>query len=398
MQQQHSSRPKRREDYKVRVCFIAHALTPEHLSTQWINKQLCQLGFPEMTEQGVSDSFKWLGFPIHPKDESLEPVWVDFYIIRMFGGAFYHQIRTGAPFAWVTQLALYASYEARRDGVDQFVVGFGAYSKQATGHGQKFVNLFGQHLGSLVSTTHGDTGTVAFSLDTIEHLGNWQGKRVSILGANGVIGTALTRCIAASDFLEFDTIQLVGKPDRPGATLKLQRLVELQQVVAKDTNTQILFHQDHRRACHENSSDLVIVATAGQRLTGEDIPDGAVVLDLCTPSACSREEDWQGKIILNSGCGHFEEGVLPNDFGMIAAEQVIDLGMGDHVAWGCLAETVALASAKMQVHATGPLIMPEAVGKMRALLARFGCTMQPLLEINRGLMTREDVMAFINNR
>jgi len=366
-----------------RVAFVAHALLPGYLSTDLIDARLKELG-QNWPGQGESPGFiKWLQFPVVPPSGSgLVPVRVDFYIVPVLAPDFLGASKDGRAYQWSSRVALAAIRGADSEGAS-LTVGWGAMTKVATSHGRDFLNKDAEGLPPF-SSTHGDSGTAALVLETVRLAGFQPGFRVAIIGANGAIGDVVSRSITA---LRPESILLVGKGDRLGETKNLSRLQELQgrveSCVQSGQRTQVHVHQDKTTACHDHGSNLVIVATTGMELSPSDIPVGAVVLDMTTPAACAPHPEWQGRLVLTSGCGEFEPAVVPRGFGQVAGQRVSDVGMGSRVIWGCTGETIARAASEWWGHVSGAQIPLDEVEWCLKHFPRLGFHPQPALSFGQ---------------
>ncbi|MCX6779725.1 MAG: hypothetical protein NT034_00915 [Candidatus Magasanikbacteria bacterium] len=337
-----------------RVAFIAHALLDGYLSTDLIGQRLDIMGKNWPRDGETPEAINWFSFPVIPTDGMGQPVWVDFYIIPVLAGDFMAACGDGRAYKWAEEVALTAIMEAKKDKV-HLTLGWGALTKVATRHGEKFLqeNPWVK-TDPFVSTTHGDAGTAALVLETIRRAGLHKGFHVAVIGANGAIGDVVARALPR---LNPESILLVGKPGESSAT----RLHELRARV--EGNCEVKIHQNKSTACHENRSDLVIVATTGMDLVPSEIPSGALVLDMTTPSACSEHPDWKSdRLVLTSGCGQFDDLALPESFGQFSGNILKDVGAGGHhVLWGCTMETIARAVFGWRGHLAGQKIPLDAV-------------------------------------
>ncbi len=341
-----------------RVAFIAHALLDGYLSTDLIGRRLDEIGRNWPKDQENPGVINWFSFPAVPPDGLGQPVWVDFYIIPVIalpeqkGKAslnFLDACADGRAYKWAEQVAISAIMEAKSDGV-HLTVGWGALTKVATRHGEKFLeeNPWVKTYAD-VSTTHGDAGTAALVLETIRRAGFQKGFHVAVIGANGAIGDVVARALPD---LNPESIMLVGKEGESSG----RRLQELRARVFGGSRVEV--HQNKSIACHEHRSDLVIVATTGMDLVPSEIPSGALVLDMTTPAACSEHHDWKkNRMVLTSGCGQFADQVLPESFGSFGGKILTDVGAGGHhVLWGCTGETIARAIYGWHGHCVGSKI------------------------------------------
>ncbi|HOX60679.1 MAG TPA: hypothetical protein PLV72_01570 [Candidatus Magasanikbacteria bacterium] len=373
----------------ARVAFISHALLPGYRSTDLITARLVELG-RTWSKSGEDPGFiRWFSFPVVPpeSDKLARPVWVDFYIIPVLAPAYLAACKSDLAYSWAEAVALHAVEEAQADGV-ALTIGWGAMTKVATGHGKVF---FDRHpeLANEISTTHGDAGTTSLVMSAIKSAGLRSGFRVSVIGANGAIGEAVSRALVA---LNPSSILLVGKPDKEGETKNRDRLDRLAGSVRLlspvDGPVEVLIHQDKSKAVYEHQSDLVIVATTGMDLAPNEIPKGTLVMDMTTPSACQYHPDWSDeRLVLTTGCGQMHHSIIPNLFGFSGVDVLSDVGAGgEHVLWGCTGETIVRAVYEWKGHVVGQDIPMAAVDWCTLHFARLGFYSEPPVTFGRELV------------
>lgn len=253
-------------------------------------------------------------------------------------------------------MAIDAIKEAECDGVE-LTIGWGAATKTATDHGKKFLDK-NPRLPSWVSTTHGDAGTATLPIETLRRARIPPGFKAAIIGANGAIGDLLSRALPE---LEPGEILLVGRKGRNDDETRnnLARLAELKSRVVHDN---VKLDLDKSKACLEHGSEVVIVTTnGGMELSPEEVPEGALVLDLCTPAACNPKYDWSEQLVLTSGCAQFAEETMTMGFGDDTGVVIEDIGAGVfgplvRGIWGCTADTIARPSFGWHGHLAGQAI------------------------------------------
>lgn len=382
-----------------RVAFYAHANEIGHLSTVLMEKRAREFGI-QWPVSGSDDPgiLRWLSFPVAPPAHTgAVSVWCDFYIVMDNASVFLKRALNrddDTAYRWCEAGALAALAEAQADGVP-LTIGWGAFTKVATDHGVRFLAAHSD-LQDQVSTTHGDAGPVGLLRQAIRRVGFAPGFRVSILGAYGAIGAAVSRAVVA---LEPESIMLVGKCDKPGETKNRERLERLaasvKGLVPAHQTTEVVTHQDSTVACKDHRSNLVIVATSGSPTLPGHILPGTVVMDLTTPAACQPHPDWQGKLVLTAGCGEFAPAIISRDFGDIAGTRILDVGAGgDHIIWGCTGETITRAAFGWQGHLAGQAIPLEEVEWCDRHFALLGFNPQPPVSFDRSLSWK-DVREFV---
>lgn len=387
MRMERPSRSSWPEKSWSRVVFVAHALLYGYLSTDLIGQRLDAMGknWPQGGE--TPEAINWFSFPVIPTDGVGQSVWVDFIIIPVLADEFMTACSDGRAYKWAEEVALTAIMEAKRDKV-HLTLGWGALTKVATRHGQKFLeeNPWVK-TDPFVSTTHGDSGTAALVLEIIRLAGFEKGFRVAVIGANGAIGDVVARALPS---LHPESIMLVGKAGESSAN----RLHELRARVHGECEVRV--HQNKSTACHEHRSNLVIVATTGMDLVPSEIPTGALVLDMTTPAACHEHPDWNtNRMVLTSGCGQLADGILPESFGSLNGKTLMDVGAGGHhVLWGCTGETIARAVYSWRGHLAGTKIPLDAVAWCDTHFQSLRVAPQPPVSFWEGL-SWSDVHAFV---
>jgi len=367
-----------RQDFKRRVCFVGHALLPGELSTLLIEKRMREVGLADFASHRDSDPgwINWLGFPYLPKQG--EPVWVDIQVIPMLANIFWRQVANGMATSAVEKVALDAIASAAHDQIE-LTVGWGALTKNAIGHGQTFIDSHPELAGRF-NSTHGDAGTAYAVLQMLAASNLNGGFRVAIIGANG----ATAEAIACGLFTIKPTptrITLVGKPDKNGHEDKLSRLEDLRRRIITKANgnpIEVVVRQGVAESCR--GSNVVIVAIGGgSTVQGSDIEPGSLVIDMATPRACqAADPDWNNKLVLAAGCCQVPAKSLPVGFGRIDGHIITDMGAGgDHVVWGCLAETMINAATGKTGHIAGTPIPDAEVERCQRLFLDLGMKPQP---------------------
>lgn len=362
---------------KVTVVFIAHALLPdsECLSTQLITERLNELGKKWPKENENPEVIKWFSFVI-------SGVRVDFYIIPVFGGEFLEAVHNKKAFKWCDDIATQAIKEGEKAS-ERLVVGWGALTKNATGHGEEFFNRHPEFSNNPdIRTTHGDAGSVALILEAMRMSEINENHRIAVIGANGVIGDTLLRAIP----LEFkpESLLLVGRGGRnlEEKNKNLERLKKLEKRILEQNvgaDTKIEISQDKETACFDHGSDVVIVATQGMQLLPKELPPRVLVLDTTAPPACVPCWWGENRLILSAGCGQFSDksGFPGNFYTDHDGKEITDVGAGgDRVLWGCLMETIARAIEKKSGHLCGPNIPLEEIKWCKEVFAKLGIVPQ----------------------
>lgn len=373
-----------------RVVFIGHALVPGLLSTRLIEEKLHDLGRDWPVAGQNPESMTWLSFVACPSGGV--PVLVEFRIVPIMAGQFLRGLSSGDAYKWSERIALQAIHEAYDEGVP-ISIGWGAYTKIATDHGQLFLDCH-PDLTLEVSTTHGDAGTVQLTLQMIPEAGFEKGFRVALIGANGAIGELVSKVLPR---YSPSSILLVGKPDKPGESVNKDRLLSLQREINLPGG-EVIISQDVSRACLEHRSELVIVATnSAHRLSPSEIQPGAVVFDVAAPPACSEQDDWSKHLVLTAGHGQFASRVLPGGFGIHRGVQLNDVGGGGlRTLWGCADETIINASYGWHGHSAGKHIPLYDLERCEKMIPSAGCAPAWISFGKR--LTKRSVRKYVKNR
>lgn len=266
-------------------------------------------------------------------------------------------------------------------------IGYGAGTKDISGnHGEGMLKA-NPKLDQRIATTHGDIGTTAFILSALRKLAanppaGVRLPRISIYGANGVIGEAISRSIVSDPSLRWQSIQLVGRADPSNLTRKRDRLIRLQaslENIAMDHKVPIHISQQSERAAVDHDSDILIVATQNMQLTPANMNSNTLVFDVTTPPACHPKEDWTDSNIkvLHAGYVEFDKRVVPEELGWIGEQPLYDLGMGVRRAWGCLADSALHSIFDYKGHIVGRDISYEQVQDFIEKAERVGMYPQP---------------------
>ena len=395
----HLKRPENWPGYGyTRVAFMGHALLPGVLSSELISNSLRAVGLDWPAPNEHPGFIRWLSFPvIAPPNSGGRNVWVDFYVVPVYAPRFFKAIQSNEAYGWVEAAAEYAILnDAKASGVD-LAIGWGAYTKMATEHGWLFRNRRPELADSpRVSTTHGDAGSAALTLESVR-LSGIKHPRLAIIGAYGAIGSVVSRAAAMVDP---EMILLVGAPDKLGETIKLDKLTEQRRIVEDCVGPHypVYTHQDKSRACLEHDINVVIVATGGNMsLKPEDVLPGTLVLDVATPPACSANNDWSGRMVLGAGCGQFAQPaqtIIPEGFG----NGIWDCGAGgERVLWGCAGETIARAMFYWKGHLVGQHIPTEELAWSLDKFSKMGFVPQPPSFFGKAL-TWDEVREFCKRK
>jgi hypothetical protein len=355
-----------------RVAFIAHALLPDYVSSRLIDERLDQLRRPQLGDGDGEGMIHWWDTEFAPRGVlGASPVHLDFDIIPTYAPKILQMLKADAD-AGYRMAADVAEIEmdGALGGGPPIWIGWGALTKNLTAHGKRFLDRHPPLDPFMVSTNHGDAGTTALTLMALERLGVKLGKTIAIMGASGVIGSALARTLG--DLFSPSRIVLVGRNAE-----ELARLKEEIRSSAKEVVVDTAYHQ----AANTYGADVVLVATTGQTYEPEHFPDGCVILDVCTPAACDPAKAWGNRMVFAAGCGVIPALFLPKGLATMNGRQVDDVGAGGknpapNVLWGCTCECIAQASFGVHEHVVGT-ITREQVLRARSWFDQLGIEPQP---------------------
>jgi len=339
------------------VLFFAHALLPAELSTEHIKKKLETLGQSWVSSlQDPHEPILWLSFPVVPPGHlpDLQVVQVEFYIFPILAEDFFQDLKKRSAFIPVQKGISAVLESAVQKGFHPYL-GFGALTKNATGHGEKFSQHYMQKDPSLLTryaSTHGDAGTVALLLEALDYAGiNGSGAKIAVLGATGAIGNVFSQMLTE---ISPEKLVLIARNK-----VRLEDLAKKVQARGSPVNVITKTETGHSiesDVCHTESVNVVIVATTGVRVYPKDIPQNSIVFDITTPSACRPEDDWGDILVIRAGCGEFDNPtIIPEGFGPNGSGALWDIGAGgENVMWGCTLETICRAvSGSTSSHVCG---------------------------------------------
>lgn len=343
-----------RQQVNTRVAFIAHALLPGYVSTAIIDRRLEELsrsclreGIPPTEAQYI----RWWNTEFVPIGVGgAHPVHLDFDIIPLFAPDVLRLYRGNSEVAYqVAAEVAECEMDGALSGGSPVVIGWGALTKNLTDHGTRFLEREPPLDPNQVSTNHGDAGTTALTLMAMERLQVKPGKTICIMGASGVIGSALARTVGR--LFSPHKIVLVGRKQTD--LLRISMEIEgSAPVIVVDTN--------YETAANTHDADVVLVATSGLQYDPENFPYECLILDICTPAACDPGKAWGGRVVLAAGCGILPEAFLPNGLATMNGKRLDDVGAGGknhtkNTLWGCTCECIAQASFRVREHVVGPI-------------------------------------------
>lgn len=339
------------------VLFFAHALLPGELSTEHIDKKLNKLGKPWIGSlEDSHEPILWLSFPVVPPAHlpDLNVVNVEFYIFPLLAEHFFEDVKRRRSFGPVQQGISCILEGATTKGFHPYL-GFGALTKNATGHGERFSKYYMEEDPGMLnkySSTHGDAGTVALLLEALDYAGiTGSGAKIAVLGATGAIGNVLSQMLT-----DISPSKLVLIARNKVRLDRLSKKIRLRSSAVEVVTKIEKGHEISSDICHKEDVNVVIVATTGVRVYPSDIPKNSIVFDITTPSACRPEDDWGDTLVLRAGCGEFDNPtVIPEGFGPNGSGAEWDIGAGgENVMWGCALETICRAvSGSTSSHVCG---------------------------------------------
>jgi fatty aldehyde-generating acyl-ACP reductase len=200
------------------------------------------------------------------------------------------------------------------------LVGLGAYTAPLTDGGHWLV----KQSSVKINITHGDSFSTAIAAEGIRKIAhdfhiNLKEKKIAIVGAYGLIGSALTTILAK----ECGTLQLIGRNEIKLARLKKSLGDPIHVVSSTDITTII-------------DSDIVVTSTShpGSLLKPQLLKKNAIVYDIAQPQNVTKEVCQQRPDIVRiDGC----YASIPN------IELGAEMGPPAGATFSCLAETIMQA-------------------------------------------------------
>lgn len=254
----------------------------------------------------------------------------------------------------VFEMTRYAAQE-----LDGDVIGLGSLTTPITSGGERVAELI-ERQGWKLRATHGDSGSVAAILECVELGALGEHDTVAVVGAYGVIGTALSRILARQG----RRLILVGP--------RLQRLHELSHLIDVDGG----------RAPDLVASDIAAVASADCVITVTSHPSsllmpahvkpGALVIDPAVPANVGRDPLWsdprRGNVVIDNAARVRLPGVAASG-SMWGTPDDPD---GVATTYACMAETMLCAVHHDTRHHVGEVDLGFVdVARERAAAAGF---------------------------
>jgi len=259
---------------------------------------------------------------------------------------------TPREFAANPQRALAGVLEAAKEADPEWV-GLGSYTVRPTADGVAVVRA----LQGTRTVTHGDAGSVAAILRCLELADVRPGTRTAVVGAYGLIGTALSWLLAHDGW----PLVLIGR-----SRSKLERLA------AELPGT----HEISAEVTSVAGCEAVITVTsASQALVAPDMLDpGTVVVDPAIPPNVAPDPGWsqRGLRVVTNASQLLVPGVDVDP-----AQWGLDRVDGIPTAYGCIAETLAKALTGDRDNWVGRIEL-EWVRKSQRMFANLGWTHAPL--------------------
>ncbi|MGV9709896.1 dehydrogenase [Gordonia sp. NPDC003424] len=202
--------------------------------------------------------------------------------------------------------------------------------------------------------------------------GRMKGKAM-VVGATGAIGSVCARLLA----LASDELWLVSPESA--------KLLALKSDIERD-NPRATVHVAATPDAQLSEMDLIVTATSGAGKRVLDImavKPGCIITDVARPLDLSPEDVAKRPDVLVIESGEIE---LPGDDVHIG-----DIGLPPHVAYACLAETVALAlEGRYETFTVGRNISWEKVKEIYRIGLKHGMKLAAISGVN-GVFTDEDI-------
>ncbi len=243
------------------------------------------------------------------------------------------------------------------EDLDGDVIGLGSLTTSITKGGALVRDHIAKN-GWKIRATHGDTGSVAAIRDCIGACGVRDDESVGIVGAYGVIGTALSRLLAKEGR---DLVLMGRQPD------KLRAVAE---AVAKDGGRMPALTGDIARM---RDVDCVITVTShtSSLMTPSLVKPGAIVIDPAVPANTSDDPGWRDPAHANVVVANASQVRVPGVAVSSAMFGTFDDPDGCATTYACLAETLLDAVERDTDHHVGEIDL-GFVDEVRARFLRAG--------------------------
>jgi len=268
------------------------------------------------------------------------------------------------------------TYAAER--LDGDVIGLGSLTTPITGGGRTVVEQIERHNWKL-RATHGDSGSVAAILECVDRARLRDDDTIAVVGAYGIIGTALCQILAGRG----RRLMLVGP--RVGRLHDVARQIDADGGRAPD-----LVATDIAAVA---SADCVITVTShpSSVLTPAHVKPGALVIDPAVPANVSPDPLWSDPAHLNVVITNAARVRIP---GVAAASSMwgtLDEPDGMGTTYACMAETMLCAVHGDTQHHVGDVDLGFVdIARQRAHAAGFDHAVPRMFgaEVHQGIAER----------
>lgn len=243
------------------------------------------------------------------------------------------------------------------EDLDGDVIGLGSLTTSVTDGGRIVADFIDRH-GWKLRATHGDAGSVAAICDCLDLVRLKPTDKVGVVGAYGVIGTALSRLLAQSG----QPLLLVGR--RP------DKLRDLELLIMAETGRRPLTSLDITSL---SSADCIVTVTSHPTslLAPTMVHDGAVIVDPAVPANVTSSSLWNDPsraLIVVSNASQVRVPGLAVSSAMFGTFDEPD---GCATTYACLAETSANALFGDSRHHVGTIDLSFVV-ETRQRFAQLG--------------------------
>lgn len=232
------------------------------------------------------------------------------------------------------------------------IVGLGSLTTPVTNGGEDVVKACGDG----IDVTHGDSGSVAmlWSLVT-ENLKLTTNKKVAVVGATGLIGTAISQMLNARG----NELVLIGRSEKS--------LTDLGESMLNQNFTLSKNIKD------VNVADMIITVTSGTDVVvmPDMVKDGAIIVDPAAPPNVSSDPMWaeKGVMVISNACQVRVPGLAVKSEMFGTTKEMDDVP----TTYACLAETMVLAALGIKGHRIGPINL-TFVNRMVNMFRKIGFT------------------------
>lgn len=262
--------------------------------------------------------------------------------------------------------------------LDGDVIGLGSLTTSITAGGALVASHIAKN-GWKIRATHGDTGSVAAIRDCVDACAIGIDETVGIVGAYGVIGSAISRILAREGR---DLVLMGRKPD------KLQAVAD---AIARDGGRAPQLTGD-LGAMRDADCVITVTSHTSSLLTPAMVKPGAVVIDPAVPANASNHSAWRDPAHANIVVANASQVRVPGVAVRSAMFGTFDDPDGCATTYACMGETMMNGVYRDVDHHVGDVDLSfvdevrrrfAAAGFVHAIPRMFGADVRQLLAARR---------------